>query len=831
MINYLRVLLVLTTVFVPSLLLAIDPGVSTFSESEGGFLEEFYDVDNVYSTYSPSTNFTINGGMYSDRDGLAVRPKTTTQAVAGIKLVVDEEITVTSGSALVIDINLYSNMTRTIKVDLILSDASTKTMQNTQSAYLAKNNQVVDTHTIGNNAFNNYLNASSGFATKVPSSAYNQLVIPFTSYGLTVGQTVTVERVVIYAPSFSTAIYNKYVLMGVNVTNDFSTSELFNMDAIWTVGDAYELHETASTNLDIRVIHAGELLMLPSTNTSGNGVIQELVFKFPDELINESGHVETENIKGLTIEFDNQTSTEFNGFFKLYNTAGNELANSNYTNLKTHKISKTGNETDSNAKYFYPNTHASGYYSSFILYNFDATSEVTENSTESFYSAAGSLPAEISPYFSFSYDTSNTFSLEGVYLGKIRILTSDITVYTNSTSHKNLTSISSTKGYIGNEIVYHVAETSYTLLSATLNDVELSENQLEDLLSSHGLKLTITGDNHLKLTYDAPEDVILPFGVDITYHAYFPDQEPLSFGINDATYGHSVQIVDVVPDGYAFGFFVVNGQVRTDLPWNHSFIAINDLSIDVVFQKDNIYTVLFKDSNGKAIDYQFIESGGHATAPLTGAYSKPNYVISDIPWKDQDGNISLENITTNKVFTLQYTKVQLENVTITVVEEATPQDFVVPYNSVITLNTEITNPVWKDESGNVISYQQQLKVSALVDTTYFVEPFVGETENLIYLAPALSLREAYTSLLAKFELQSDEVIVEFGIIVSNDSGISLENDNVYRSTVYHHSTFEFLRSISSAVVEGRYVAAYIIYLNSENQAVLLMSNTVYVPNA
>ena len=379
--------------------------------AEEGSLQEYYELDSVYSTYSSSTNYTLAGGMYSNRDGLAVRTITSSSAQVGVTLPFVQTIEVTADSAIVLDVLFYTNLTRTMKLEVVESDTTISSMVNTLDAYTAKDNEVVQTLEIGNNAFNNNLHPSSGFDTKNINLAYNQLVVPLTSFGFSVGETISIASLNFYAPSWSTGLYHKYLLMSAGVSDDFSSVSPFTTTSIWNAGvDSYAGYGDTATYLDIRFLPAGKLLMEPSVNSSSNGVIQELVFKFPDELINENGYVSTANLAGLTLEFLNETATSFNGHFKLYSTTGSAIANSNYSNLKTHKITRDGVEADSNAKYFYPNTNTVGYADAIIGYNFNSTNNVTTSSTESFYCADGALPTEISPFITFSYDTFNTFS-------------------------------------------------------------------------------------------------------------------------------------------------------------------------------------------------------------------------------------------------------------------------------------------------------------------------------------------------------------------------------------------------------------------------------------
>lgn len=534
--------------------------------SAGTELEDYYEVDQVYSTYSPSTNYTIQGAMYSDRAGIAVRSISTTKVSAGLTLPIEQEILVTADTAIVLDAEFYSNLTRSMKIELVDENDAIIQMQNTSPIYLAKNGVVVSTLETANNSFSNCLNASSGYATLDPSTAYNQLVVPLTSFGYTIGETVTVEALNFYAPNWSTSLYNKYLLMSVDVTDDFSTEASFQTETLWQADtDNYVMYGSVDSNLDIQFLDAGKLLMEPSINGSQNAVLQQIVFKFPEALINSSGNVYTKDIAGLTIEYKNLTDTNFNGHFKLFSTSNSAIANSNYMNLKTHKITKDGTEANSNAKYFYPNTNTVGYADAFIGYNFNATDNVTTDSTESFYCADGDLPAEISPYFTFNYDNSTSLNIDGVYLGDVRIFTKALTVYENTVSSSENYSISALKGYLGNQVTFKAETNGRVADQVTLNGETLSQHQQDALFSETGLTLTMEGNNHIQIIFDDELPLPVSTGEVVKGTLELSNQQIVS--------GQSVRVLCVPNAGYALKTLKVNGVDVTDAVSDNIYIT------------------------------------------------------------------------------------------------------------------------------------------------------------------------------------------------------------------------------------------------------------------
>lgn len=527
--------------------------------SDDGYPDNVYEVDNVYSGYTGSTNYTIGGSMYTDRPAVAVRPITTSSVTAGLTLPFNQEVVVTEQSAIVIDIMIYTNMTRTLRLEVVDGDDTVHMMVNDEYAYQAKDNEVVNDLLIGNSAFNNNLTASTGFSLNDTSKAYNQLVVPLTSFGFAIGETITVDSLNLYAPPWSTATYNKYLLMSTGLSSDFSTSGSFTKTSVWeAMDDTHELYGSAATDLDVRLLDAGELLMDPMYNSSGSGLTQDIIFKFPDELINESGLVNTADIAGLTIEVLNEADTAFNGYFKLYDENLSAIANSNYSNLKTHKITKDGTEADSNAKYFYASSNTVGYADAFVLYNFNSTDNVTSESTESFYCADGDLPEQISPYFSFGYQNSPSFSLEGFNLGTIRVLTNDTSVYENTATSSENVAISIPKGYVGNTVTYQAENNGREVSEAFLNENLLNEQDLAALFSPEGLSIIIAGDNHIRIVFKDE----LPLAVT----ANDPLHGSITLSGNMINQGEKVRAL-VTPDaGYEFDWLEVNGvDVTSDV--------------------------------------------------------------------------------------------------------------------------------------------------------------------------------------------------------------------------------------------------------------------------
>ena len=639
--------LIATCAFLTLVIIALTSGMPHVSAEDQPTLEPFYEVDGVYSTYAPSTNYTVGGGMYTSRGGIAVRAINTERVEAGLTMEVDTQVTVTAQSALVVQIMIHSNLTRTMKLDIVEEDATVENMKNTFPAYKAKDGNVTSTLEIGNNAFNNNLASSTGHHANDTDAAYNELVVPLTSYGYTVGETVSIADINFYVPAWSTGQYHKYLVSAIGLSDTFSTEAPFDYDVIWDAAtDAYQTYGAAEPNFDIRYLEPGQIWMEPSVNSSGTGIFQELVFKFPDALINESGMVETSNLKGLTLEFENGTATAFNGHFKLYNNALEWVANSNYSNLKTQKVTKDGTVASSNAKYFYPNTNTVGYSDAFILYNFNSTSNVTSESTESFYCASGALPAEISPYFTFTYDNNQTMSLDSVNFGTIRILTDDITIHDVSSTSDEQVDISAVKGYLGNRTTFKAYDGGRNVEQVTLNGTPLSETDINALFSESGLTVTITGDMVLDITFEAQAAFVVTFYDDdgITVLS----EQTIEPG------GSAVPPEDPTKPATAQYTYVFSG-------WQGDYTDVNG-NVDIFATYDqtvNTYTVTFLDDDGVTVlGTSTVDYGQPAQAPADP--TKPSTAEHDFTFDGWDTDFStvtgnMDVLATYAQSTRQYT--------------------------------------------------------------------------------------------------------------------------------------------------------------------------------
>ncbi|MBN3490754.1 hypothetical protein JV173_04415 [Acholeplasma equirhinis] len=288
---------------------------------------------------------------------------------------------------------------------------------------------------------------------------------------------------------------------------------------------------------------------------------------------------------------------------------------------------------------------------------------------------------------------------------------------------------------------------------------------------------------------------------DVTVHIsiFFDEGEPTEIEI-DVPKG---QVIDISNLGEVseedFAFWIVNGVVRHDLDSNARVLATQDLVLYAVFDTEQ-HPVIFMDSNGHLLDLYFVENGEASLIPDLAweEFTKPGLQLiteEESPvWLSLAGNLTLEEITEPSVFSLQYELVEGVLPVLLNGEE-------VPYNSVhtfVSYNPEFS--FWADGDGQVISYQNPLLVTALVDRDV-VEVAEGEAlvDAHVFFMDVTGIREGKNSFLGQFYLSDEAELVEFGFMIG---------DTPLQSNVFHPTTKEFLRSMDPVEDE---IKAYLTY--------------------
>ena len=281
---------------------------------------------------------------------------------------------------------------------------------------------------------------------------------------------------------------------------------------------------------------------------------------------------------------------------------------------------------------------------------------------------------------------------------------------------------------------------------------------------------------------------------------------------------------------YDFAYWVVNGIVRADLSSDYEFTVSTKMNLQAVFSKENVYTVLFIDSNGELIDYQFVKAGEDATAPSEDdLVGKPGMKIAETnTWKTQTGRTELKNVNENLVFVLQYELekegtytltfdggVQVECVDINVaVATASPEKDGVPFSH------------W-EEDGHRLSYDCEYAITMLKDrnlTPVYSDEIVKMP--LVAMSDVYDLREDAYSFVGQYYLPEGYALVEAGFLLSDKAEVLKKDDEGVETVLvptHNITTNEFLMSISQSAFK-KSIRAYLVVKDGEGKLLTVHSN-------
>lgn len=296
----------------------------------------------------------------------------------------------------------------------------------------------------------------------------------------------------------------------------------------------------------------------------------------------------------------------------------------------------------------------------------------------------------------------------------------------------------------------------------------------------------------------------LPGNVDVTIASSFDEENKnIAHGAPQSKALGSFLALDAstIQSGHNFAFWVVNGVIRTDLNATSSIRVQTSLDIHAVFYKNGEHAVLFVDSNGKLIDVSYVLNGQSVTAPGYAGYTKPEMSVNTTtPWATREGVTSLENITSSRVYVLQYT-INASPVTISVIG-GTASSIEVNQNDVVTVIA--SNPGsfthWVDGDGKVLSYKSTFIFTAVSNMTVEAKSDVVTPESMVTITDVSGIRSDKESYVGRFELQGTDEVVEFGFLLSETQTGEITFDTagviVAKSNTYNQKTNEFLMSFN-----------------------------------
>ena len=241
-----------------------------------------------------------------------------------------------------------------------------------------------------------------------------------------------------------------------------------------------------------------------------------------------------------------------------------------------------------------------------------------------------------------------------------------------------------------------------------------------------------------------------------------------------SAFGSKVQLTPTIPSGHEFAFWIVNGVVRQDLPINHNFPITNKLNLQPVFNRTDRVAVVFIDSNGVYLGVKYASKNANMNDEGIPVPIRPGYRVAQTKWASAFGDTSLNEISNNSVFVIQY-----------------ESDGTIPGNSLqvtggsgsgnYNFNSRVTvvagdaglNEVFShwSENGVIVSYSPTYTFTLLKPrdlVAEFRETAVSQVP-LVSMSGKLTIRSGHESYLAQYLVPEEFEVIEYGFLVSKSS--------------------------------------------------------------
>lgn len=313
--------------------------------------------------------------------------------------------------------------------------------------------------------------------------------------------------------------------------------------------------------------------------------------------------------------------------------------------------------------------------------------------------------------------------------------------------------------------------------------------------------------------------------VSVNITSYFSKDNIQTVTIPEKTYGSNLSFENDLPNssGYEFSFWLVNDNIRQDLPMDHQFVITYNTDITAIYKEIGKFTVLFVDVNGQVLDIQYVSPNGNAFDPdLPILPSKPGYKIAQNKWDK-----SYDNIIEDTVISLVYERDDSNVYTLTVesggIIDQNNNNGIYDFNAVATIqaNEAPQGKVFShwQVGDKIVSHQSIYRFTILKDTNIkavYQDISIGDVP-LITLSNALQLRENYNTYLAQFYLPENYTLVEYGLLTSaNVEVLNVNSLDIHRikGLKYFEETNEFVMSIPTA--EAISIRAYLITRDADD---------------
>lgn len=222
---------------------------------------------------------------------------------------------------------------------------------------------------------------------------------------------------------------------------------------------------------------------------------------------------------------------------------------------------------------------------------------------------------------------------------------------------------------------------------------------------------------------------------------------------------------------------------------NQEFLLSGSLNVSVIIKNDASDVVAaFVDTNGELIDVKYSEA---AFTPSTVGMSSPSK-----PGYEFDG-YDVSQITEDTVFVANYVRSSTTQINVNVVGGTKDKEEYL-FNDIVTVDTNLPEFThWEDEDGNVVSYKQSFKFSALEDITLTAKTD-GTEQPIVYMRDVSGIRSGHKSYLGYVEFnENDFTLIEYGFLGGLADGVMLMEEIQYIPSTSIVNN-EFLRSFTDS---------------------------------
>lgn len=311
--------------------------------------------------------------------------------------------------------------------------------------------------------------------------------------------------------------------------------------------------------------------------------------------------------------------------------------------------------------------------------------------------------------------------------------------------------------------------------------------------------------------------------VDVTVTSIFEASE-ITNTIANANYGTKLSVNSSLSEssGHEFAYFVFNDVVE-EFTVLHDFTVQNDMDIKAIFSPNDKHVVLFRDSNGKLLDIEYVVDGGTVSDSEVVLPSKPGYVVSSLKWDK-----ALTNITENTIITLQYDVDTTNEFSLNVVNGSGSGTYL--FNTEVEITAlssyEGNDFAYFEIDGQIISRNITTTLTVLKDTTVTAVYLDSSSDApFVSLSDDLGLRGGYGSFLGHYYLPEGYELVEFGMISSNESlfELSTVGIGIHQGSKINPDTYEYLMSFNKE--EYVYVRGYLVFKDELGNIYEIYSDT------